>query len=189
MKKHNSSKWFRDERILEEADAQRLSTALKELAARRTAVAVADMSWRYDLGVTILALRPPTAREQSRRVLQRVVNALAMDPNTLRRYARVAATIAPDEFARYVRLRSPSGLPLTWSHIERIAAADTAELREHHAWDACSQEVSAHELARRVRYREAACSPGTGATVAHSTKRATVAQESTGDTSASIDNH
>jgi hypothetical protein len=167
MKEHNSSIWFRHERILEEADAQRLSTALEELTERRTAAALADMTWRYDLGVTVLALRPPTARRDVRPVIQRVVKALSMDPNTLRRYARVAATIGPDEFARYVTLRSPSGLPLTWSHMERLAAANTAELREHHARNACSQDLSAHELARRVNYRVVACSPGTRATVAH----------------------
>jgi hypothetical protein len=139
------------------AGTRTLSTALAELAARRTAAAVADMIWRYDLGVTVLALRPPAAHQVSRPVIERVVKALGMDPNTLRRYARVAATIAPDEFKRYVTLRSPSGLPLTWSHVERIAAAHTAELREHHARDACSQQLSVQELTRRIRDQEAAC--------------------------------
>ena len=64
-----------------------------------------------------------------------------MDPSALRRFAQVSDVIPPGEFQWMMRLRSPRGAPLTWSHVELLARLRSAEKRrESSAFDAVVDE-------------------------------------------------
>jgi hypothetical protein len=116
-----------------------------QLIERLADAGVADMRARYDLGGIVHKLRYDRAREFGALTLANLAHAINLHPNTLHRYARVRESIALSEFEELLELRTPHGLPLSWSHLEVLARARRADVRRR-----CAREVAAESLPVRV---------------------------------------
>ncbi|HLK40503.1 MAG TPA: hypothetical protein VKU41_27310 [Polyangiaceae bacterium] len=141
----------------------RTANALATAIARRLAdAAEEDMRARYDLGRALALV------EDDRTELQNdVANALGVHRSLLRRYARVATVIRPDELDGLVRLRDRVGMPLSWSHIEHLAEITSAKIRESMAKRVIAEGLSVRALRSRLQQgwrshgpRTRGCDPG-----------------------------
>lgn len=110
--------------------------------------AVEDMRARYELGRLAHELRYHPCDQG---ILVELARAHHLKPGTLRRYARVTEMISSEEFDEYLTLRSPYGLPLTWSQIEELAESRSRDVRRRCAAEVLSEALSISELRARVR--------------------------------------
>ena len=112
---------------------------------------VSNLRAHYTLGQRLHAIRYMSATEGEQAPLQAVADQLQLDVSVLRRYARVAETIGPSEFEHIVSLRTSRGLPVTWSHIERLAMVRNASNRKNLAEEAAATGLSVRALAAKIR--------------------------------------
>ncbi len=77
---------------------------------------------------------------------------LGLDRTRLGRYARVPEAIGLSEFAEHLKLRLPTGLPLTWSHFERLATVRDPMLRRKCAEFVANEGLSVSDLGTRMRH-------------------------------------
>jgi hypothetical protein len=110
-----------------------------------------DLCLRYNLGRVIHQCRYHPSAEHGRRAIACLAATSGMAPSTLRRYARVSEVIKPIAFHEILQLRGPSGLPLSWSHIEELAECRNHRFRLQCARDAAARALSVSELRRRLR--------------------------------------
>jgi hypothetical protein len=108
---------------------------------------------RYEISRALHTVRYRSPNRTAQRGLARLSQKLGLDESTLRRWARVSEVIQRDEFASIIHLRNPHGLPLTWSHIERLTRLRNREERRAAAAQAALGNWSACELSRRIRTR------------------------------------
>ena len=125
-----------------------------QIVGRIAAAAAEDMRARYELGQVVLRLRQKRSRAAALTVLDSTARTLNLGPSTLRRYARVAATIHQSEFDFYLALSSPDGWKLTWSHLEELAEVRGADWRRHCASLATTECLSVGGLRARLRARQ-----------------------------------
>jgi hypothetical protein len=112
---------------------------------------VEDLRARYDLGRLVHQLRFHSDDDATMGTLAGLARAYHLTPGTLRRLARVTEMIGSEEFGEYLMLRSPYGLPLTWSHIEELAESRRRDLRRRCAAEVLSDALSVADLRARVR--------------------------------------
>src|SRR5260221_12212086 len=94
--------------------------AIASTTSRRLAAAAdEDMRARYELGLTLRAVR--NGESGAEPVLDAVADALGVHPSLLRRYIRVATVITQAQFEVFVAMRNHRGMPMTWSHLEHLA--------------------------------------------------------------------
>jgi hypothetical protein len=118
------------------------------IAARLTAAAEEDLRARYDIGWVAHVAR---YEGDGATALKQLRDRFALDETALRRYARVSETLSSSEFKWVVNLRTPRGLPLTWSHLELLQKVRSSPHRRVLATLAARDGWSVRELAARVR--------------------------------------
>jgi hypothetical protein len=124
----------------------RLSTIVGHVVQRLAAAAEEDLQARYDLGEVVLSLRGVGSRSAIRLLAEH----LGSDASALRRYARVTRTIGADEFRWLVSLRTPRGVPLSWSHVELLAQDPDLERRKGLAAAVTREDLTVRQLAARL---------------------------------------
>jgi len=128
----------------------------ERLLARLTETMLDQLDARYEFGQHVHRLRYGSgAGDAAPPALVALAKKTGLEPASLRRMARVTEVIRADEFAEYRRLRTPRGVPLSWSCFEelsvvrgrprrfaiaQLAARDELSIRELRA--ACKQEDS-----------------------------------------------
>jgi hypothetical protein len=140
------------------ADIARICGAFDDAMAT---LILADVQARYDFGRRLHALR----YAQTERVgdsLRSVAELTLMHPSVLRRFARVAEAIHPPELEGLMALRTPRGLPMTWSHLEELTVVRNRARRHDFATTTVAEGLSVRALRRRIH------GPIRGATVAQS---------------------
>jgi CheY-like chemotaxis protein len=113
---------------------------------------VADLRAQYAIGTFVHGLRYPGATEDhSPGEFADLAQRLGLHPSALRKRARVSETIQPEEFEGLVGLRTARGLPLTWSHMEKLALVRVRSHRGAIARQIVEQDLSVRESASLVR--------------------------------------
>lgn len=122
-------------------------TRLEGLLELLAEAAVGEIRSRYLVGAHIHSIR---YARSSGSALVDASSILRMDITVLRRHARVAEMIRRSEFESLVMLRTPRGLPLTWSHFEQLATVRSAKRRRILAEMVASEDLSVRALAART---------------------------------------
>ena len=123
---------------------------VRHIVDRIAAASEEDARARYDFGRILHHLRYGDAGSTSFPVRELAIR-LGVDSSALHRCARVSEAILPAEFDWLVRLRTERGMPLTWSHIERLACERNATRRRRLAETAVRDQSSVRALSARVR--------------------------------------
>jgi DNA-binding response OmpR family regulator len=126
-------------------------SAPSRLLAGMAEAAVAELRAQYEIGQFVHRLRYPGPGEIWR--LQDLIalgQRLNLHPSALRRRARVSETMRPDEFEALASLRTPRGLPLTWSHFELLSKVRSRSRREAIARRAAVGDLGVRECAAMV---------------------------------------
>jgi len=129
----------------------RIEAIASHIGRRLADAAVEDMRARYDFGRVLHTLRNRGRGLEGAGALRVLAGRLAVDPSALRRFAQVSDVIPPGEFQWMMRLRSPRGAPLTWSHVELLARLRSAEKRRALATAVVEEELSVRALFQRLR--------------------------------------
>jgi hypothetical protein len=112
-----------------------------------------DVKARYDLGQVVHKLRYPAAGDSCPTVtLAALARMSGHGPRALRRYARVAEIINAEELADYLELRTPRGMPLSWSHLEELMRVHSRTRRREFAATAAGENLSARALRPLVKH-------------------------------------
>jgi hypothetical protein len=106
---------------------------------------------RYDLGQLVHALRYSDARAFGTNAVDTLASWLGIDSSALRRWARVTEVIPPDELDGICCARTPRGMPLTWTHLEKLALERSTTRRREQAQLAIREDWSVATLASSVR--------------------------------------
>jgi hypothetical protein len=118
---------------------------------RLAEVGVEDVQSRYNLGCVAHQIRYDSSGQFARCALAEFADAVHLSVNVLRRYARVSETIGAHELAEFLAWRTRCGLPLTWSHLERLSEVRGKGARRRWAEEAIREALSVRELERRLR--------------------------------------
>jgi hypothetical protein len=129
----------------------RVIAVAAHLVERLANAAVEDLCIRYDMGILVRRVRSDLSSDMAALSVAHLARALGVHRSRLDRYAKVAAAVAPRDFGALIRLRTTLGLPLTWSHIERLARVRDVALRQNLAREATSGQLSIRALSMRVR--------------------------------------
>jgi len=130
-----------------------LATAVAGIKDRLTAIAVDAMRARYDLGVFVYRVRAADHDASSAEVLRRLAKSFEMHTTALRRCARVAEVMSPEEFETLLSHRGQDGMPATWSHVELLVEIADPEVRRQLGRAVTSEPLSVRALAARIRTR------------------------------------
>ena len=112
---------------------------------------LSEIEARYEIGKFVHALRYANARAAGAAPLLMLSERLHLDSSVLRRYARVTEVIRPSELRSFTSLRTPRGLPMTWSHLECLSTVRHLGRRTELTIIAATDELSVRELALRIR--------------------------------------
>ena len=83
-----------------------------------TRLTLVEIRARYAFARWLHTVRySPNALGSMRSIAKRT----ALHASVLRRFARVAEGVLPSDLEDFTNLRTPRGLPLTWSHLEELA--------------------------------------------------------------------
>ena len=107
------------------------------------------MRARYDFGRILNTVRNRGRGADGAGALRLLAKRLRVDTSALRRFAQVSDVIPPGEFQWMMRLRTPLGAPLTWSHVELLARVRTSEKRRALASAVVEEELSVRALFKR----------------------------------------
>ena len=126
-------------------DAHRACESFVDTMTRLTLV---EIRARYAFARCLHAVRySPNALESMRTIAKRT----ALHTSVLRRFARVAEGVPPADLDEFTNLRTPRGLPLTWSHLEELATVRNRVLRRDLAAAAALEGLSVRHLRQRIR--------------------------------------
>jgi hypothetical protein len=124
---------------------------ITRIVERIASARVEEAKARYDLGVLLHAIRYAPLPEYGSRPIEEIATRLHVDPSGLRRYARVAEVIRPDEFRSYMVERTGPGGPLAWAHLERLSQVASATRRRTLADAAIRENLSVRCLDALIR--------------------------------------
>jgi hypothetical protein len=128
-----------------------LRAIVGHVVGRLAAAVVEEAHARFALGHIVGAALRARAPDGDAARLEDIAASLQRDVSDLRRWARIAAAIRAEEFAWLTSLRTPRGMPLTWSHIEALSRVRPLRLRREVAREASIQDLSVRRLQSRVR--------------------------------------
>jgi hypothetical protein len=129
----------------------RVIAVAAHLIERLANAAVEELCVRYDMGILVREVRRDLSNDMAALTVAHLARVLGVHRSRLDRYAKVAAAVAPRDFRELIRLRTPLGLPLTWSHVERLARVRDIVLRQDLAGEAMSRQLSIRALSMRIR--------------------------------------
>jgi hypothetical protein len=145
----SSGEGARDVSVSPTATDRSVPAVVSHIIERMAAAAVADARARYDFGVVLHFLRYGDCATSPR--ISELAETLGVDTSALHRCARVSEVIAPDEFAWLAELRTERGMPLAWSHIERLARERSGKRRQVLAIEAVREALSVRALDARMK--------------------------------------
>jgi hypothetical protein len=105
---------------------------------------------RLQFGSFIHLLRYASSADCPAGVIRDLAAQVGVDGSGLRRCARVAETIGPDELSEILAWRTSKGLPLKWSHLEVLALERNRERRRDLATAAVAGNLSVRALSSRL---------------------------------------
>jgi hypothetical protein len=114
---------------------------------RLAEAAVEELRARYDFGAVVHTLRYGDADSCRAETIRDLADWIGADPSALRRWARVNERMRAEEFETYLELRTPRGMPLTWTHLEVLARERNRGRRGELAVVAARGGLSVRELA------------------------------------------
>jgi hypothetical protein len=128
-------------------DLKRQYDAARRLLATSTS---ADVRARHRVGAIVAEIKVSEDRYGARAVTL-LSQALGKDETTLYRYAMVAETWNEEEIAEILLRRTPTGEPVSWSHLLELAAVTSASDRARYLNQAISHGLSVRQLAQLAR--------------------------------------
>ena len=130
---------------------RRARAVVQHVTLRIAEARVEELQARYDLGRIFHRIRYAESREWPCSTLEYLARCLGLHASVLRRYARISEAISRTEFVHFAKLRDSHGLPLTWSHLEKLARIRDRAHRRARAEDivaGASGIISVREAAR-----------------------------------------
>ncbi len=133
-----------------------LAAVVAGIKDRLAAIAVDAMRARYDLGAFVHRMRATDHDASPAEVLRRLAKIFEMHTTALRRCARVAEVMSPQEFETLLSHRGHDGMPASWSHVELLVEIADAEVRRQLGRAITAEPLSVRALSARIRMRRKA---------------------------------